>query len=533
MNQFKISHRLVFLVATFSIMLIAGAVMGLYGISKANDALQTVYADRTVPLGQLTEMSRITTRNAALLTSASNEADAEKVAKSIAEIERNAPIGDKTWATYMATYLTPEEMKLASDFAAVREKYVNEVINPAMTALKTNNIGQAQIITGQLLEPMYQQVLAALAPLLQLQLDVAKSEYDAAVERYLLIRNLAIGSLALGLPLAGWFAFVLIRNLSRSLDQAAELAHAVSQGDLTQSISGEGRDEIAKLMQALGAMRESLVTVVSSVRQGSDGVATASAEIAQGNHDLSARTEQQASSLEETASSMAELSATVKQNSDAARQANQLANNASSVAVQGGQVVSQVVETMKGINESSRKISDIISVIDGIAFQTNILALNAAVEAARAGEQGRGFAVVASEVRSLAGRSAEAAKEIKSLISASVERVEQGTALVDKAGETMTEIVGSIRRVTDIMGEISAASSEQASGVSQVGEAVTQMDQATQQNAALVEQMAAAASSLKGQAQELVLVVSAFKLYSNDNTPAAISSSRTSRRLLN
>ena len=530
MNQFKISHRLIALVATFSIMLIGGAAMGLYGISQANEALHTVYVDRTVPLGQLSDMSRITTRNAALLTAAANEAADEKVAKAIAEIDRNAVVADKTWSDYMATYLTPEERKLAAHFAVVREKYVKEALGAGVTALKTNNIAQAQQIAGEVLEPQYQQVLAALTPLLNLQLDVAKSEYDAAVERYQFIRNLAIGALAIGLPLAGWFAFVLIRNLSRSLGQAADLAHAVAKGDLTQSIASEGRDEIAKLMQALSAMRESLVTVVSSVRQGSDGVATASAEIAQGNQDLSARTEQQASSIQQTAASMKELSVTVQQNSNAARQANQLANNASSVAVHGGQVVGQVVETMKGINDSSRKISDIISVIDGIAFQTNILALNAAVEAARAGEQGRGFAVVASEVRSLAGRSAEAAKEIKNLINASVERVDQGTALVDKAGETMAEIVGSIRQVTDIVSEISAASSEQAAGVLQVDHAVTQMDQSTQQNAALVEQMAAAASSLKGQSQDLVRVVAAFKLDSNDDasTPYRDSGSRLS-----
>ena len=250
---------------------------------------------------------------------------------------------------------------------------------------------------------------------------------------------------------------------------------------------------------------------VAAVRSGASGIEVASAEIAQGNHDLSARTEQQASALEQTAASMEQLSATVKQNADSAKQANQLSMNASVVAIKGGEVVAQVVETMKGINDASRKISDIISVIDGIAFQTNILALNAAVEAARAGEQGRGFAVVASEVRSLAGRSAEAAKEIKVLITTSVERVEHGTALVDRAGSTMTEVVGSIRRVTDIMGEISAASSEQSAGVSQVGEAVTQMDQVTQQNAALVEEIAAAASSLKAQAQQLVQTVAVFK----------------------
>ena len=296
------------------------------------------------------------------------------------------------------------------------------------------------------------------------------------------------------------------------------MARAISEGNLTVHIPAGGRDEMGQLLQALLQMRDNLARVVSGVRGYAEGVSTASAEIAQGNHDLSSRTESQASALEETAASMEELGSTVRQNADNARQANQMAMNASTVAVQGGEVVSQVVETMKGISTASNKIADIIGVIDGIAFQTNILALNAAVEAARAGEQGRGFAVVASEVRSLAGRSAEAAKEIKSLISASVERVEQGNIQAEKAGETMTEVVNAIRRVTDIMGEISAASSEQSAGVSQVGEAVTQMDQATQQNAALVEQMAAAAGSLSGQARELVRAVAVFKLSSDAST---------------
>jgi methyl-accepting chemotaxis protein len=270
---------------------------------------------------------------------------------------------------------------------------------------------------------------------------------------------------------------------------------------------------MSQLLAALKDMQHNLVQLVATVRNSSDGVSIASAEIATGNHDLSARTESQASAIEETSASMEELSSNVSQNADSARQANQLAKTAASVAIRGGQVVSQVVDTMKGINESSRKIADIIGVIDGIAFQTNILALNAAVEAARAGEQGRGFAAVASEVRSLAGRSAEAAREIKSLIGASVERVEHGTSLVDQAGSTMTEVVGAIQRVADIMAEISSASSEQAAGVTQVGEAVTQMDHVTQQNAALVEQMAAAASSLKSQAQDLVQVVASFKTH--------------------
>ncbi|HEY0847260.1 MAG TPA: methyl-accepting chemotaxis protein [Noviherbaspirillum sp.] len=302
-----------------------------------------------------------------------------------------------------------------------------------------------------------------------------------------------------------------LRQLGAEPSTAASVAQSVAQGDLSLRIDLKPGDSDS-LMAQLRTMQDSLAQVVGNVRHGAESVATASIEIAQGNRDLSARTEQQASSLEETAASMEELGSQVKQNADSAREANQLALNASEVAVKGGGIVDEVVETMKDINEASHRISDIISVIDGIAFQTNILALNAAVEAARAGEQGRGFAVVASEVRSLAGRSAQAAKEIKALISSSVERVDKGTALVDQAGRTMQEIVSSIRHVTEIMSEISAASAEQSIGVAQVGDAVAQMDEVTQQNAALVEEMAAAAESLKTQAQELVQAVSVFKL---------------------
>ena len=349
-----------------------------------------------------------------------------------------------------------------------------------------------------------------------LDTDVHEIEIEAAATRNWLV-GLVVGVIARLLVFSWHVAAVLRRRVAVS--QAA--AERVRDGDFTQPVRDDGMDEFSALLQAMQDMQASLSRIVSEVRGNAEGVATASAQIAQGNQDLSQRTEEQASALEETAASMEQLGATVKQNADNARQANQLAQGASTVALKGGEVVGQVVRTMKGINDSSKKIADIISVIDGIAFQTNILALNAAVEAARAGEQGRGFAVVASEVRSLAGRSADAAKEIKSLITASVERVEQGSALVDQAGATMTEIVSSIKRVTDIMGEISAASTEQSQGVAQVGEAVGQMDQVTQQNAALVEESAAAAESLKVQAQQLVQAVAVFKLGQGGETRVA------------
>lgn len=293
--------------------------------------------------------------------------------------------------------------------------------------------------------------------------------------------------------------------------EAAQIAQSVAHGDLSQHVAVKAGDADSMMAQ-MKRMQENLAVIVSGVRQSADSVATASVQIAQGNQDLPARTEQQASALEETSASMFELEAMVKKNVEHAVEANQLAVNASSVAVRGGDEVTQVVQTMQGINASSHKIFEIVSVIDGIAFQTNILALNAAVEAARAGEQGRGFAVVATEVRSLAGRAAVAAKEIKSLISASVSRVDQGTELVDRAGRTMQEVVSSIRRVTEIMSSINVASQEQNLGVSQVVQAISQIDQVTQQNAALVEEMAAAASSLQSQAQELVQAVAIFKL---------------------
>jgi methyl-accepting chemotaxis protein len=332
---------------------------------------------------------------------------------------------------------------------------------------------------------------------------------------------LAGALLAAVVAFAALISWRMARGIAQGLDTARQAAVRIGEGNLTEPLRVEGRDELAQMIGALADMQGRLTGLVHDVRNNADSVATASGQISQGNNDLSSRTEEQASALQQTAASMKQLAATVQQNAANAEQGNALAVTASGVAARGGEVVGQVVETMKGINDASRKIADIIGVIDGIAFQTNILALNAAVEAARAGEQGRGFAVVAGEVRTLAQRSADAAKEIKGLISASVERVEQGSQLVDQAGATMDEVVQAIRRVTDLMGEISAASREQSSGVAQIGDAVQQMDQATQQNAALVEESAAAADSLKTQAQQLVTAVSVFRLQAHESTRVA------------
>ncbi|HEY4317802.1 MAG TPA: methyl-accepting chemotaxis protein [Herbaspirillum sp.] len=374
------------------------------------------------------------------------------------------------------------------------------------------NAEEARVATRGEMAKLYRDIVDQLDALSKINNDGSVASDDGADREMAKAKTWIIGLLAASLLIGLSLAIFVARVISGPLNEAVGVAKQVAAGDLTARIEAHSEDETGQLMQSLKAMNDNLLKIVGEVRVGTDTIATASSQIASGNLDLSSRTEEQASSLEETASAMEQLTATVKQNSDNAKQANQLAVSASEVAVQGGEAVGQVVDTMQAINDSARKIVDIIGVIDGIAFQTNILALNAAVEAARAGEQGRGFAVVASEVRSLAQRSAAAAKEIKTLIDDSVQKAGLGSKLVESAGATMTEVVSSVRRVTDIVGEISSASMEQSTGIEEVNRAITQMDEVTQQNAALVEEAAAAAQSLQDQAQTLANVVGVFRL---------------------
>lgn len=415
---------------------------------------------------------------------------------------------------YVALISSDEERKIYEAFAAEWKQYLQ--IHEQMLAFsRKNENDKAKALLEGDSKKLFDSYSEKLVKLVNLNSDGAKASAKDAEAAYARARNLMLVCILLGGAFAAVSGHWLVRSIFRQLggepQEANELASAIAEGDLSRTIVVKHGDTTS-LMARLDVMQKSLKTVVANVRENAESVATASAEIAQGNADLSGRTEEQASALEQTAATMEQMGSTVRNNSDSAKRASELAQGASEVAVQGGEVVGQVVTTMQGINESSRKIGDIIGVIDGIAFQTNILALNAAVEAARAGEQGRGFAVVASEVRSLAGRSADAAREIKTLIGRSVEQVEQGTGLVDQAGAKMGEIVASIKRVNDIVAEIAAAGSEQSLGVQQIGEAVSQMDQATQQNAALVEESAAAAQSLKTQAQQLLQSVAVFKL---------------------
>ncbi|CAN7492292.1 methyl-accepting chemotaxis protein [Massilia sp. LjRoot122] len=511
-KHLTIKTRLVFVITFLAAELVAGAVIGIYNLGVANDELKSLHDDRVVPIGQLSRVMQLITTNQLLVGKAADAADNAQRDAFLSQVEANVAAVNTTWKAYEQTELTPEEAALVAKFVDARKSFLAQGLLPAVAAVRGGDAALAkQLVTGEMAR-RFQPVGELGTQLLDLQERVAQQEYEQSQASFRTVRMVCLAGLAFGLLMAAVVGWMLVRAIVRPIEQAVEIAGAVAAGDLTRKIEVNSQDETGRLLLALRDMNTSLVQIVTRVRGGTDTIATASGQIAAGNLDLSARTEQQAGSLEETASSMEELTSTVKQNADNARQANALAASAQQVAGKGGAVVEQVVATMGAINNSATRIVDIISVIDGIAFQTNILALNAAVEAARAGEQGRGFAVVAGEVRNLAQRSAAAAKEIKALIDDSVEKVHHGSMLVDQAGATMADIVQSVGRVTDIMAEITAASQEQTAGIEQINSAVSQMDEVTQQNAALVEQASAAAQSLQQEAAELAQAVGIFRL---------------------
>jgi methyl-accepting chemotaxis protein len=534
----KVSTRLSLAIGLLIVLLIAVGAAGLLGLSATNGALQTVYDDRVVPLGQLGQVQRLMAANQAAVEAAVRQPG--QLGKAEALVRANRGAIDTVWAAYMATKLTIEEAALAREFATERAAFVQQGLLPTLQALRQGDTARAEGLLGGALATGSDRARTALEKLMALQVEVAQQEFVAAQSRYRTLLAATVALIAFGAGggvVLGWrLQRALMRRLGGEPAHAAALVRAVSEGDLAVPIQLRAGDTTS-LMAALQQMQAGLQRTVSVVRRDADSVATASAEIAQGTHDLSQRTEEQASALQQTAASMEQLTSTVRQNADHAQTARQLAEGAADVAQRGGEVVQHVVQTMKGIEDSSRRIAEIIGVIDGIAFQTNILALNAAVEAARAGEQGRGFAVVAGEVRNLAQRCTTAAREVKTLINDSVTRVDNGTELVGQAGTRMDEIVTAIARVKDLVAEISAASVEQSSGVAQIGGAVTQMDQVTQQNAALVEESSAAAESLRGQAAHLLDAVSVFRLPASGGTvplaPAAQPLAGAARALAN
>jgi len=509
-----LKSRLSFVIGLITLLAIGIGILGLFGMGKANEGLKTVYENRTVALEQISRIDRLLVQSQLALVEAIQDSMAATIKVKSALIEKNIAEMDQTWALYSTSEHTDAEHALADTFHADREKMINDGLRKTIKAMNDGDLALA----GELADKV--QTLAiplrkSVDALRKIQVDEAGNEYDMANSRYAVLRVLVIVAIILGSLAAGSSGYFLIRNVYGQLggepSYAHHIVHSIAAGDLTVDVQLSDGDR-KSLLFAMKCMQKTLFETMSEIRNSTDTITTASEEISIGNMDLSSRTENQASSLEETSASLVDLTNSVKTNAENTMLANQLAHSASEVAQIGSGSVLQIVDTMGSINASAKKITDIISVIDGIAFQTNILALNAAVEAARAGEQGRGFAVVASEVRNLAQRSAAAAREIKQLISQSVEEVNQGSVIVSSAGATMHEIVESVKRVTDIMQIISAANAAQRDDINQVSSAITQIDDVTQQNSALVEQAAAASESLKQQSIVLGELVRTFKL---------------------
>jgi len=512
LSKLTLRFRLISTLAVLGLLIAAIGVLGIYGMRSNHAALEQVYSNQLASSIAINNSKNFLNRARFGLDRAVFHPDAPDVAKTIARAKGFIDDANKSWQTYLAMPRDGEEAILAKTLETERTRYINDGMLALATAIEQGNVERIEALSMKEMTALYGVFDKASVALDDYQLTTARHGFEASLALFTTLMWAAGLSIVFGLVLAIVSSVLLLRAIMRPLEQAIGHFDAMAHGDLSTTVVVDRQDEMGALLKGLASMQEQLSGTVRSVRDSSMSIATASAEIAAGNMNLSGRTEQQASSLEETASSLEELTSTVQHNADNVRQANNVARSASEVAIRGGKLVGDVVETMSAINASSKRIVDIISVIDGIAFQTNILALNAAVEAARAGEQGRGFAVVASEVRNLAQRSAAAAKEIKELIGTSVTNVEAGTALVDSTGTTMNEIVSSVKRVSDIMAEILAAGEEQTSGIGQINEAVSLMDQATQQNAALVEEAAAATGALQEQAQALQQMVSVFKV---------------------
>ncbi|MFM0674369.1 methyl-accepting chemotaxis protein [Paraburkholderia sediminicola] len=505
-----IKARIGLTMAFLAALLVAIGVFGLFGMGRSNDAYKDTFTNAMPSAVNIGNAELYAARERLALDRAAFMIGTPEAAPTLERARTMRATSDTWWKKYTDLPRDPDEDRLAQDVVAKRDA-LHQQMDTFAAIVAANE--QPKLVDGaKRLQVAYNDLSNSDDALRKFQFASAKDGYDAAQGSFEVFRMVSVGALLIGVLAAAISYLTLSRAIARPLDAALGHFDAIAAGDLRRPVVVTSRDEMGQLLEGIAKMQRSLTETVRTVRSGSESIATATRQIAAGNIDLSSRTEEQASALQETASSMEELTGTVKQNADNARQASSLAANASEIANKGSAVVGQVVGTMGDINQSSAKIADIISIIEGIAFQTNILALNAAVEAARAGEEGRGFAVVAGEVRSLAQRSSAAAKEIKELIDTSVERVQSGSALVDEAGRTMTEIIGAVQRVTDIMGEIAAASEEQSSGIDQVARAVTQMDEVTQQNAALVEEAAAAASSLEDQAGKLRTAVAVFQL---------------------
>ncbi|MBB5418592.1 methyl-accepting chemotaxis protein [Paraburkholderia atlantica] len=505
-----IKARIGLTMAFLAALLVAIGVFGLFGMGRSNDAYEDTFTNAMPGAVNIGNAEIYAARERLALDRAAFLVGTPEAASTIERARMLGSTSDTWWKKYLDLPRGADEDRLAQDVAAKRNA-LHQQLESFATAIEAND--QSKLVEhAKSLQAVFNDLVGADEALRKYQFDSAKQGFDSAQSSFHMFRMVSIGALVVGVLAAALSYLTLSRAIARPLDEALGHFEAISAGDLRRPVVVSSRDEMGQLLEGIAKMQRSLTETVRSVRVGSESIATATRQIAAGNVDLSSRTEEQASALQETASSMEQLTGTVRQNADNARQASALAANASEIANKGSAVVGQVVGTMGDINQSSAKIADIISIIEGIAFQTNILALNAAVEAARAGEEGRGFAVVAGEVRSLAQRSSAAAKEIKELIDTSVERVQSGSALVDEAGRTMSEIIGAVQRVTDIMGEIASASEEQSGGIDQVARAVTQMDEVTQQNAALVEEAAAAAASLEEQAARLRSVVAVFQV---------------------